>query len=61
MEKKLLNILNKLQKKCGFPYWNGILKGTKEDKKNLARVNKILYIRLDFCRYFPYKLYILLY
>ena len=45
MEKKLLNILNKLQKKCGFPYWNGKLKGTKEDKKNLARVNKILYNR----------------
>jgi len=47
MEKKLFKILTYLNKKCGFPkfMWTNKVKGTKKDKKNLARVHNILHKR----------------
>jgi hypothetical protein len=47
IEKKLFKILTCLNKRCDFPkyMWTNKIKGTKKDKKNLARVHNILYKR----------------
>ena len=47
IEKKLFKILTCLNKRCDFPkyMWTNKIKGTKKDKKNLARVHTILYKR----------------
>ena len=43
-KKKLFKILTCLYKRCDFPryLWTNEVKGTKKDKKNLARVHNIL-------------------
>ena len=47
LEKKLFEILTCLNKKCDFPkfMWTNKVKGTEQDRKNLARVHNILYKR----------------
>ena len=49
LKKKLFEILTCLNKRCDFPryMWTNEVKGTKKDKKNLARVHNILFKRYN--------------